>query len=244
MSRGKGVKMASKLARGNPDIARLVEKQLRNWELARQQKLTAVVSTPRQAEDFVCISRQVGTPGERVAEGVGAALGWPVFGRQVLEAMAGDDEQRRNIYASMDERDLGWWEETLRSLMESDFVRNDYFHRLCETLLSLATQANSVFVGRGADLVLPKDRGFRLRLVAPEEVRLRAFAAALGQDVDRARIEMQRIQQERRRFFRRHFGVDPDDPLRYDMTINLARFSVEEAVELILQARSIRGSGH
>ena len=231
--------MVAKLASGNPDIARLVEKQLRNWELGRQQRVTTEVPKARQADDFVCISRQVGTSGEEVAERLGGALGWPVFGRQILEAMAGDDEQRRRVYASMDERELSWWEETLRSLMEGDFVRNDYYHRLCETLLSLATQANSVFVGRGADLILPRDRGFRVRLVAPESDRIRTFAGTLGIKAAEAKVEMERIEQERTRFFRHHFGVDPDDPMRYDITINMARLSLDQSAAMILEARSI-----
>lgn len=231
--------MAAKLASGNPDIARLVEKQLRNWELGRQQRVTAEVAKPLQAEDFVCISRQVGTNGEEVAERVGVALEWPVFGRQVLEAMAGDNEQRRRVYASMDERELSWLEEALRSLMEGDFVRNDYYHRLCETLLSLAGQANSVFLGRGADLILPRNRGFRARLVAPEADRVRSLAATMGLPPSRAKLELERIEQERTRFLQRHFGVDPDDPMRYDITINLARFSLDQAATMILQARSL-----
>ena len=236
--------MAARLAQGNPDIARLVEKQLRNWELARQQRPTAEVAKPRQPEDFICISRQVGIDGEEIAKRVGERLGWPVFGRDVLEAMAGDDEHRRRVYASMDERDLGWWEETLRSLMEGEFVRNDYYRRLCQTLLSLASQANSVFLGRGADLILPGERGFRVRLVAPEDDRLDGFVERRGTTRAKAAAEMQRIEQERSRFFRRHFGVEPDDPMRYDITINLARFSLDEAVELIFRARSLqRGDG-
>lgn len=235
--------MASKLASGNPDIARLVEKQLRNWELGRQQRVGAEVAEPQQADDFVCISRQVGTHGEEVAERVGKALDWPVFGRQVLEAMAGDDEQRRRVYASMDERELSWWEDTLRSLMEGDFVRNDYYHRLCETLLSLAGQANSVFLGRGADLILPRNRGFRVRLVAPESDRVRSLAATLGLPPGSAKPELDRLEQDRTRFFRKHFGVDPDDPMRYDITINLARFSLDQATAMILEARSLLRAG-
>ncbi len=231
--------MVARLASGNRDIARLVEKQLRNWELGRQQRLATVVSSPRLAEDFVCISRQVGIHGEAVAERVGAALGWPVFGREVLEAMAEDDEHRRRIYTSMDERDLGWWEETLRSLMEGEFVRNDYYNRLCETLLSLASQAESVFLGRGADLILPREQGFRVRLVAPKTERLGGLQRAAALSADKAELEIERIEQERARFFQRHFGVAPDDPMRYDITVNLARFSLDQAAGVILQARSL-----
>jgi len=144
----------------------------------------------------------------------------------------------------MDERELSWWEEALRSLMEGDFVRNDYYHRLCEPLLSLAGQANSVFVGRGADLILPRDRGFRVRLVAPMADRLRRFAATMHLDPARAESEMRRIEQERERFFRHHFGVAPDDPMRYDITINLTRFTLDQSIAMILEARSLLRGGN
>jgi cytidylate kinase len=54
---------------------------------------------------------------------------------------------------------------------------------------------------------------------------------------------MQRIERERARFFRHHFGVDPDDPMRYDITINLARLSLDQSVAMILEARSILRAG-
>jgi len=85
----------------------MVEKQMRNWELAKAQRLT--VPEPRRAEveDFIAISRSVGAGGNSVAVVLGEALGWPVFDKEILQTMAGDDAIRREIYASMDERDIG-----------------------------------------------------------------------------------------------------------------------------------------
>lgn len=223
-----------------PGIDKLVERQMRNWELARSQRQGRQTTIPTGVADFICLSRQVGTDGHGVATGLAERLGWPVFGREILDAMAESDETRRRIYESMDERDLGWWEETLRSLMESDFVRNDYFKRLCETLLSLARQGPGIFLGRGADLVLPRDSGFRVRLMAPFEDRLQRVCSIMEIDESEAKRQIQRIESERRAFFQRHFGVDSDDPLRFDTTINLARFSNDQAVEAILQSRRIR----
>ena len=147
--------MSSRMISNNPAIARLVERQMRNWELGRDQRLDSTLPGTSRVEEFVCVSRQVGTAGEEVAQALGDRLGWPVFDREILDAMAGDDTVRRQIYESMDSRDLSWWEETLRSLMQSEFVRNDYFKKLTETLLSLARQGSCVFLGRGADLLLP-----------------------------------------------------------------------------------------
>jgi len=232
--------MSSTMISSNPAIARLVERQMRNWELARQQRPESDRPTKSRVEEFVCLSRQVGTDGERIAQSLGAALGWPVFDREILDAMAGDDAVRRQVYESMDERDLTWWEETLRALMQSEFVRNDYFKRLSETVLSLARQGHCVFLGRGADLFLPDDVGFRVRLVAPADARVARVAAANELTRTEAEQWIGRVEAERQRYFRRHFGIEVEDAVRFDMTVNLSRFSVAEAVEMILMAKSIR----
>lgn len=232
--------MANRMRSNDPDLARLVERQMRNWELARDQRPGDRGPEPTPVEDFVCISRQVGTDGRKVAGILGDRLGWPVFDREILEAMAGDDDARRQVYESMDQRDLSWWEETLRALMQSEFVRNDYFKRLSETLFSLARQGNCIFLGRGADLLLPADQGFRVRLVAPAPFRVESLAAGRAMTEKESLQQMERLEVERERFFSRHFGIGVDAPDRYDMTINIARFSSKDAVEAILQARSIR----
>ncbi|MGB5999581.1 MAG: cytidylate kinase-like family protein, partial [Thermoanaerobaculia bacterium] len=208
--------MAFKLTSADPDLSRLVEKQVRNWELARSQRISTPTPEREEVEDFLCVSRMVGVDDRQVAVLIGERLGWPVFDREILEAMAGDDDFRRQIYTSMDQRDLSWWEEALRSLMDRDFVRNDYFHRLCETLLSLSRQGSSVFLGRGADLVLPRNRGFRVRLVAPLTTRTERYAELTGLSPKKARAEIARIEKERAEFLQRHFGIGADDPLRYD----------------------------
>lgn len=234
--------MPSRLSSTDPSISRQVERQMRNWELARSQRLTATKSREAtdQVEDFICISRQVGAEGKRVAEALSERLGWPVFDREILDLMAGNDTVRRQVYGSMDGRDLSWWEEALRSLMQSEFVRNDYFRKLSETVLSLARQSNCILVGRGADLLLPASMGFRVRLAAPIAVRVSRFADMHCLTANEAKEYIERMEAERLRYFRNHFGAKPDDPTRFDMVITLGRFTCDEAADLILKARSMR----
>lgn len=224
-------------------IARMVEKQMRNWELAKAQRLNVPEPHRAEVEDFIAVSRTVGAGGKSVSTLLGSALGWPVFDKEILQAMARDDAIRREIYASMDERDIGWHEETLRALVEPEFVKNDYFHRLTETVLSIARQGHAVFVGRGADLILPRHIGFRARLVAPLEIRVRNYADRYNVSLEQAREDVPRIDRERAEFVRRHFKVELDDPLRCDLAINLSRFSFAQAAELILEARKRAGTG-
>jgi len=224
------------------EISAVVERQMRNWEMMRMQRPAEPRERNGPVEDFIAISREVGAGGSDVAARLGARLGWPVFDRQILQAMAGDDEVRRQIYASMDERDIGWCEETLRSFLQREFVKNDYFHRLTETVLSIARQGRAVFLGRGADLVLPVEHGFRVRLVAPLQQRLARLANERGVSLPDAGEELRRRESERAAFLRKHFGARAEDSTRFDMTVNTARFSAQQCVELLLAGWAARST--
>ena len=236
--------MSGRSLTGDRGLERLVERQMRNWELARAQRLTVPKEQRADVEDFIAISRLVGAGGRELASRLGELLGWPVFDKELLGAMAGDDAMREHIYSSMDERDMSWSEETLRSIVQPEFVKNDYFHRLTQTVLSIARQGHAVFLGRAIDLILPQNRGLRVRLTAPTERRVKAYAAAGGLNDAEALQELTRIDHERAEFVRRHFQIDPVDATRADLTINLERLSVADAVELILLARERLGAAH
>ncbi|MGD2109768.1 MAG: cytidylate kinase-like family protein [Phycisphaerae bacterium] len=223
--------------------AKLVERHMRNWELARAQRSDAPVPERQEVHDFIAISRSVGSGGLEVAKRVGESLRWPVFDRELLDVMAGDDELRRRIYASMDERDMSWCEETLQVLLRPEMVKNDYFHRLTKTILTLARQGNAVFVGRGCDLILPRGAGFRVRVVASLELCVETYRAEHGLSAEAARAEVERIEQERAEFIKHHFGADVAGPSRYDLVINLSRFAIDQAVAVILSARYAIGGG-
>jgi cytidylate kinase len=220
----------------DPKLMRLVEQQLRNWELARDQRQFQKLQEGSHVADFICISREVGAGGNEIGLRLAERLGWPAFDREVLHVMADDDALREPIYASMDERDVSWLEETLRASMQPEFGRNDYFHRLKKTILSLVRQGSAVFIGRGADLILPRDAGLRVRIVAPLEMRSRRFAERHGISMEDARNGVERLDAERALFIRRHFHVDVREPGRYDLTINLARLTLKDAAQLIEQA--------
>lgn len=223
----------------DPDLSRTVEKQMRNWELARSQRPSHPVTRRPEVEEFLCVSRMVGMDTTPVTEALTRRLRWPVFDRQVLEVMADDDDFRRRIYETMDERDLSWFEQTVRSFLQHRFIRTDYFRQLTRTLLSLARQGSCVFVGRGADLILPHDRGFRVRLAASRKRRIDELAERRGTPRAAAERELERSERERNEFFRHHFGLDADDPSRFDLCINLERMGPEKTVETILAVRRI-----
>ena len=224
------------------DIAKLVERQMRNWEITRQQKSKLPAGMPEPGvQQFLTVSRAVGSSGNEVAAAVAQRLGWPIFDSEILRHMAGDDDVRARLYEDMDERDTNWLASVLRVFFHGEHRREDYFHRLGETVLALARLGPAVFVGRGIDYLLPQDRGLRVRLLEPEAQRVARFAREMPCDERTARQEIARIERERADYIRRFFGRAKADPTRFDLMLNLGRVSVADAAELIITALHQRG---
>lgn len=226
----------------NRDISHLIETQMRNWEIARGQKAADPVRTGQQeVQHFIAISRAVGLPGYEVAEQLHARLGWPVFDREILNAMAENDEYRRHVYAQLDQRDVNWLEDSLRAIVQGHFSQEAYLHRLIETVFSLARKGHAIFLGRGTDLILPVDVGLRVRLTADRDFCVAGFAKMRNLSYQAAMHQVDVIEQERANFQRHCFKIDPDDENRFDMMVNLRTFTLPQAVDLVIDALRFRG---
>jgi len=231
---------------GNPsNPAKIVEEQMKKWELGRPRArhLRGQPSASREEEihDFITIANDVGGGGGDVGALLGERLGWPVFDREILTAMANEDALRTRLYQAMDERDMSWVEETARSVLHDNFHKNDYFHRLTETLYCLARQGPAVFVGRASDLILPKSKGLRVKVIVSEQRRIQNFAEHNGLSPKEAARQIERINRDRANFIYKHFHLDLNEPTRFDLLINLERFTASQTVDVILAAARIRG---
>jgi cytidylate kinase len=66
------------------------------------------------------------------------------------------------------------------------------------------------------------------------------FARRAKVSIQEAAAQIERIEQERRDFFRRFFHAEAEDSTRFDLLINVERFSAQEATELICLAMKAR----
>lgn len=247
---------------------RVIEQQLRNWELSRAQQLSEVrvsplvepaaagragrattaggskgvraVRGPRMMR-FVTISRQMGAGGTEIARRLAERTSWALFDHEILESMAGDDRVRQRIYERLDEHDADWLGAMVENLVQGRMPADDYFPRLTRTILGIARGGSAIFLGRAADLILPREDGLRVRVVAPLEQRVERVAGRTHLDVAEARAEVERVDRQRIEFVRRHFRCDAECATRVDMIINTAAVTVEEAVEALVVIMRKRG---
>lgn len=211
--------------------SKLVQDQLDVW---RRRQLDG--PPQKGVAEFVSVSRVFASGGGRLARAVAARLDWPVFDRSLLQEMAAADRVREDLRGTLSEFDSAW----LDGLVQGFEVP---VRRLAETVLALARQGHAVFLGRATDMILPRDCGLRIRVAAPAEWCVRHYAHRQGVSTFAAREEFERIERARSEFTRRYFKTDPHEPVRFDLTMNMERFTIEQGVDVILAALRAKGIG-
>jgi cytidylate kinase len=229
------------MSHGNLGVARFVERQMRNWEIAHNHGASR---EPGQVSDavhfYIAISRELGSQGEQVAECLSKCLGWPKYDREILDYMAENEAVRRRLYDSLDERERTWLQQLIDLLeplgTDAAMTRDEYFGRLTRAVLAIAQKGSAIFVGRGGCFVLPRSRGLSVRIVAPLKYRIAQLRNLEGLDDRAARRRIEEVEFQRADFLVKHFGRRPYDPRRYDMILNAGSLSVADMCHLVCQA--------
>ncbi len=176
-----------------------------------------------------------------MARRVGLLLGWPVLDRELVQGLAERIGLEPKLLELMDETRVNWFSETLLNLFNSRLLLQDSFVSMLSRGMALAAfESPVVIVGRAGNLVLTPDRGLRVRIVAPREMRVAVLLDREGLDLRSAGRRLDQLDASRVDFVRRHFHCDPCDPQHYDLVINVALCGVDGAVEIIGRALEVR----
>ncbi len=219
-------------------VAETLQSLCRHWESRRKN-----VGAPGEPRPFtIAVSRETGTQDTAIAKEVGRLLGWHVYDHELLECIAKDMGLRTNFLESLDERNHSWILETTQAFLstpgKSDWgplvTESGYVHRLVKMVLALGVHGECVIVGRGAPFILPPESTLRVRLMAPVPERIAALRKNLGIAERAAACQIRNTDRERVHFVQDHFFKDPSDPRNYDLVLNVARLSVRQNAEMIV----------
>lgn len=222
-------------------LEQLIEQQIGRWEMARRRQ--AHQERPGRGKlgrlylgPYLLISRDKGAGGRQVANLIGQRLGWQVFDRQIVDAIAERAKMRQQLVETLDEKTRGGLEEFLRQVLTREIGSTDYLLHLRQVLLALGQQGDVVIVGRGAEYILPERFGLRVRMVAPFDERAERIARAEGHTPEGVNPLVVKVDQERMDFIQSHFRKDIRDPLNYDLVVNTESLTVEGTAEIVLAA--------
>ena len=213
-------------------IPLIAEEQIHRWQVLHKQAPEEVKRIP-----VVTVSREPGSGGRIVAQKLAERLGFEVFHQEVLHEMAKEARISERMLKSLDERGLSILEDWIASLVDSRHLWPDeYLHHLLHVIGTIGKLGHAVVVGRGANFILPAERRFRVRIIAPRKLRVHHVAREFGLTEKDAERRIIKTESDRQAFVRKYFYADIADPTNYDLVVNTETFNLDRAVDVIAAA--------
>jgi cytidylate kinase len=191
----------------------------------------------------ITISRQTGSGGHTVAEHLARILRavaptdsclWTVFDRNLVEKVLEDHHLPKRLARFMPEDRISEVADTLDELFGLHPPSWMLVRKAAETILHLAELGNVILIGRGANIITARlDGMFHVRLVGSVEKRVQRIQELNSLGPRAALALVTREDRGRRRYLRKYFNKDIDDPLLYHLVINTDLVGCEEAAGLI-----------
>ncbi len=176
---------------------------------------------------IITISREMGSGGIPIVQKIADKLGYRLIDGEAIEDIAPEYGLTREVLTQIDEKPPAFIEHLDRQIELG-------MNRIQLIVLEQALQGNVIIYGRGGqDLLEGIDNVFRVRVIAPFDLRVERWAEREWIDPDLAYTLVRKSDQQRAGFIKYYYDRDWDDPVHYDLIINTAKLSFETAVQQI-----------
>ena len=204
---------------------------------------TAGLDTEVGVRRAVTISRQAGCGALVVAEKLGRYLQehsakhdapWTVYDRNLMETVLEDHDLPRRLSQFLPEDRVSFLEDVMTDLLQTFPSSQTVLRQTTETILKLASVGNVILIGRGANLITARlPNMFHVRLVAPLEERIEHSRKSYGMTKIEARRFCLREDLGRKRYLKKYFNADVNNPLLYHLIINTSLVGYDDAAKII-----------
>ncbi len=186
----------------------------------------------------ICFSRQIGVGVLETADILAKNIGYRVINREILEHIAKDKKLSEKTVAFLNEQSPDLIIEYLSWMVgEKAFSKSESMDYLFKAILSFATLEPSIFVGRGAYLLLPREQILAVRFIASDGHRIKRLANLLNKTEKEAANDLNQADKEQRLFFKHVYGKKSITPDEFDMVINFDYIHKPQwAAEIVAQA--------
>lgn len=194
----------------------------------------------------ITISRQAGSGGHMVAEHLVQYLQarspeggcpWTVFDRNLVEKVLEDHHLPNRLARFMPEDRITEMADTMDELFGLHPSSWTLVRQTADTVLHLAELGSVILIGRAGAVITAKlDYVFHVRLVGSLERRVKHIQEVNDLSGKAARDFVRQEDLGRRRYLKKYFNKDIDDPLLYHLVINTDLVPYEEAAAMIAEA--------
>ena len=217
----RGIKyIPSTYAKTTQSASQLAEKYIREWD---EKRFTLIKEeAKKEIAPSICFSRDIGVGAHEIATILAEKIGYRVVDREIVEYIADEAKLSEKTVALFDERYPGTLREFFAlALGERAFIKNDYTRHLFSLVFSIAGLGPTIFVGRGAHLLLPRDRILAVRIICSRSYRIERLKRVLNIEEKEAESALEEIDKEQRDFYRKVYGKkDASSPYDFDIVIN------------------------
>jgi len=211
----------------------MVEEQLTKWKSATMERRD-IKSKPGPV---ITISREPGSGGSEIARRLAKDFKMDLVGAQIIQKIAESADISAKLIESLDEKQITRRDDWLTSLFETRHLWvDDYLRHLTKVIGTFGKQGNIIIVGRGAQYILPPEDTFRLRFIAPMEIKVQNVMRDFGSSSQEAEKYVIKTDSDRRAYLRKYFNADVTNPLDYDMVINTGKLGIDGSVDAIKAA--------
>lgn len=234
---------------GGPHIEQLIHRQIQEWDLKRRLAEEGAKTGPHEIPHlpegpWISFSKQLGSDAIRIARILGEKLGWQIYDKEIVEAIARGTHTRQQVLSRLDEKVVGRFEDLLNNLLVPEHLDHlTYLREMGKVIWALARQGRVILLGRGANWFLDSRYGIRVRTVASFETRAKRIAERDGLAPRDAERKVRATDAARAAFIRQVYHRDIDDPLGYDLVVNTEVLGVEPAAEAVYSALRIKLRG-
>ncbi len=187
----------------------------------------------------ITLSRELGSRGDDIAVAVAERLKLRLAGRDLINQTARQAGVPEVALAEIDE--LG-----LLGVKPSKEALRQYRQTAELVIRELADKGDVLVVGRGSQIALSGRPGvLHVRIIAPKASRIRCVQERCRISIEAATARIETSDTARAGYLLRHYGVHGNTPDLYDLTVNMACLTVEDAVEIIcLAAARLSGAAN
>ena len=182
------------------------------------------------------ISREAGARGDEIARAAAAKLDWQLYNQGLLEYLANDPADRARLLSVLCDPAESWTRDWLGLLLQETCLDpNSSVVRMAQVVLAIGLQGHAVIVGRGANVVLPRNRALSVRVIAPLAERVAYLVHRDRLSYGEAEKSVRDTDAHRARFVRAYFQGNVSAPHSYDLVIDSSAFGEDVTADLIVQ---------
>lgn len=186
----------------------------------------------------ICFARKIGVGALEIADILADRINYRVADRLIIEEMANNSAVTSNTVSFFDERYPGSLAELAAFLFgQNSFTMSDYVRGLTGVVNALAISEPTIFVGRGARFLLPRDRILSVHVICSRPYRVKRIARMMDIDEEAADKKLADLDKEQADFNKKVSGKKNPDPGEFDLLINCDYISNPEwAADIVATA--------